>query len=136
MLLSRYDDVYYGVKLGFMVWLIFLRGAERTYTRFRSAFVRIAAWLDRLDSQLPAAGLLRQRSGNVGDGGERPRLSDIVTKSAVVQRLMESLARRRAAVAPRAALASSSPPQGSAARAKLSSALHQAAAAASEHRAA
>jgi hypothetical protein len=130
VLLSRYDDLYYGCKFAFMIWLIFLRGAESTYNRFRSAFVRVAAWLDHLDSHLPMAKLLRQRSGATSLAQDRPRLSDVVTKSAVAQRIMDSLARRRAAPAP-VALASSSPTETNAVRAKMSSALRQAAAASS-----
>lgn len=53
VILSRYDDIYYGTKCVFVVWLIVYRGADKMYNRFRYLFTQLAVLLDWLDLAIP-----------------------------------------------------------------------------------
>ncbi|KAG8470112.1 hypothetical protein KFE25_008533 [Diacronema lutheri] len=90
VILSRYDTLYYGAKLGFVVWLIFFRGAERAYTRFRAFFVRTARLLDEIDRAVPQVQMLSQKLGAL-PGSAAPskpkRLTDVVSSSRVAQKV-------------------------------------------------
>lgn len=63
VVLSRYEDMYYAAKLLFVVWLVFFRGAERSYTHFRSSFLRMATLLDWIDRSIPQIQMLANRVG-------------------------------------------------------------------------
>lgn len=89
VVLSRYDGLYYGAKLLFVVWLIFFRGAERSYARFRRSFARTAELLDWIDRSIPQVQMLQRRLSvpPSSPGGSAARLSDTIARSAVGRKL-------------------------------------------------
>mmetsp|Transcript_24029 Transcript_24029/g.55594 ORF Transcript_24029/g.55594 Transcript_24029/m.55594 type:complete len:401 (+) Transcript_24029:2-1204(+) len=90
VILSRFDNYYYCGKFVFVLWLIFARGAEKSYTKFRSVFLHTASALDLLDRCIPQVAFFRQPSGMLNfdspSGMPARRFTDVLSRSLLAKR--------------------------------------------------